>query len=735
MATKRRLFISRPDDGNLFDKVGGWRMLLAFGLAYACSVGIRMLEVPFWMNQSLMAGGEPMAATHDAYAYLAGVKGTSRFAADPLTHLVGFIHDLTGMPLTAVGFWLPAIMAPLAALPLCLVAGRIGRSEAGLTAGVVGTMILGFALRTRVGYLDTDVYSLFFAVGTAAAMFLWLFAACRRGLLPAWDDPPPEGMHLGRYWLEAVFIGLFIWLYNMAYSSGRPIIWAILLVSLLAAMVFSKPGNRMPLLVGLGIIVGIWAFRSYGLLVSLVVVGLAFFRPRLFYRYHIGLILGCGVLVFFLAMRLGEVSFLVDLAKKYLQISEKVKGASGETSNLSLPGVIQSVREAARVNITGVVETMAGRWSIFIAGLAGFLFVLLRWPLMIVFLPLLLLGLASIKMGIRFTMYGGAALGIGLGFGVSEFMYMMRQSPVRRWILQAAISAVLVLFFGNMMNDMRPMPVLSSPFAQTFIDLKRISEPRAFLWQWWDYGYAAQYYAERDTMGDGGRHSGDFLYPLGLVHSTDSPRQAAQAMKYFAEERFGRIEEYREQGRKPYPPARFPFYGINPMQGLERMGPQKADAFIESLRYEDYEADRVDIPEQYFVVAWDNLPLGNWISRFGNWDLQSGQKPSGHISQINGEFNLARGLLKMDGQILKVSELKIITENGMLKHHSWQHSDGVYCLANRLTRQIFMMDRKMYNSMMVRMLIGDPRQFSEHFELVVDRAPWARAYRVREAGN
>jgi dolichyl-diphosphooligosaccharide--protein glycosyltransferase len=41
------------------------------------------------------------------------------------------------------------------------------------------------------------------------------------------------------------------------------------------------------------------------------------------------------------------------------------------------------------------------------------------------------------------------------------------------------------------------------------------------------------------------------------------------------------------------------------------------------------------------------------------------------------------------------------------------------------------MDDTVYDSMMVRMLLGDPGAFGEWFELVEDRFPWNRVYRVK----
>ena len=45
--------------------------------------------------------------------------------------------------------------------------------------------------------------------------------------------------------------------------------------------------------------------------------------------------------------------------------------------------------------------------------------------------------------------------------------------------------------------------------------------------------------------------------------------------------------------------------------------------------------------------------------------------------------------------------------------------------------ELFIIDRKSYNSMMVPVLLDEPAKFEEHFELVMDRAPWVRVYRAK----
>jgi dolichyl-diphosphooligosaccharide--protein glycosyltransferase len=48
-----------------------------------------------------------------------------------------------------------------------------------------------------------------------------------------------------------------------------------------------------------------------------------------------------------------------------------------------------------------------------------------------------------------------------------------------------------------------------------------------------------------------------------------------------------------------------------------------------------------------------------------------------------------------------------------------------------MSRQVFLMDVKMYRSMMVQMLLRPGSDFEDEFSLVVDNFPWARAYKVR----
>ncbi len=728
------MFFSRPTgEGGRPRGSSSWWVLAVFVLVFALSFGLRMFEFPAWYSPEFTVAGEKLMATHDAYAWLAGAKGTSRYAMAPLSRFVGLLHSVTGLSLGAIGFWLPVFFAPLAALPVCILAGRLGRPEAGLAAGLAAASSIGFFIRTRLGFLDTDVLTLFFATASAAWFVLWLLPACRETWIPQKEEPKPGPFALSRFWACAALLGMFLRLYTVYYySSGRPIVWGLYLAGGLTGLVLARPGNRMPVLMGLALVLGVWTYGLPALAVAVLTAGVAFFRPDAFQRHRLGLVLAVAFLaLLFLVQGWGDIVAYTGLAAQYLKLSPVQETSGAAPSALRLPSVIQSVREASTLPFSNAMELIAGHWTLFILAMAGYAFLVWKRPLFLVWLPLLGLGMACFKLGTRFSMYAGPVAGLGLGLGASEILCLVTRSRLKTWLAQAVLCGMVALPLLAAARSFEPFPVLPRAYAQTLIDLKDTASERAVLWQWWDYGYAAQYYAERDTFGDGGRHSGEFLYPLALAHMTRSPLQAAQIIKLVAQSVLEQEREMIAQGVRPYPPARIAFYPEDPLGALKGLGPDAARALIEDLGRTPREW-REDIPEQYLVLSWENLRLGGWISRYGNWNLSTGQTVRGKISPITGEtrFDLKQGVMETQNGPAALTELRVFGGPGQGRHYFWPRFDGFYGLTDRETRQVFLMEQSVYESMMVRMLVGEPKDFEPYFTLKVDRGPFCRAYLV-----
>ncbi|SFJ05811.1 dolichyl-diphosphooligosaccharide--protein glycosyltransferase [Desulfomicrobium apsheronum] len=687
---------------------------LACLLVVFTTVSIRLTELPLWLNEAFMVSGEHLMATHDAYVWLAGVKGIGNFINDPFTRILSLLHNASGIPLASIGFWSPIIFIPLLAVPVCLLARFLRLPEGGLVFGILATAGLGFLVRTRLGFCDTDIVNLIFPVAMVSTLALWL-----------------DGMDSANRTEDAA-------------RRYKQMGWALLVGILGKMSVYVYPGSSSILLpaFGLAVLIGLW--RSHREDRFLLGNGLLLIFAVLFAGWQGGLLVGAwaiwvmikkdmpagvqfgGIAVLFVAVIfLGNFFEIVQALVYRLYLYTKV-GTPDMISNATgfkLPDIAQSVREAQNLDWTLIGPRLGGNWVVFVLGMLGFGFVAWRRHALLVFLPFLALGIASVKFGNRFAMYGTVGVGMGLGLGLSEFLQVLGQSQGRRWIAQLVMACVVLWPSAVFMQEVGPVPVLPRTYAETFVELRDATETDALLWQWWDYGYAGQYYAERATFGDGSRQSGPWLYPLARVHCAASPREAAQLIRYFGQAML-------DSGSMNNTDARTALFRGNPVTEIREMDLAQAQKFLSDLVVDD--ANWPTTMPNYFIVSWENLRLASWISYYGNWDIASGTSAPGKIQQVRGEVRMdsAAGTLVVGGKSTLLDSMDVVEDSGT-RHFEWPNGTGMHVVVNQMSRQVFLMDAKMYRSMMVQMLLRPASDFAEEFTLVVDNSPWTRTYKVR----
>jgi dolichyl-diphosphooligosaccharide--protein glycosyltransferase len=690
---------------------------VALGLVVFTTVAIRLAEFPLWQNDVFILDREYLMATHDAYTWLAGVKDIGRHTERAFTTLLRGIVDL-GFPLASVGFWSPIIFVPLLAIPVCLLSRFLRLPEGALAFGILVTSGIGFLVRTRLGFCDTDVINLLFPIAMICGLAAWIEILKDEAMAEG------QGRCSGfRSLALASIAGICGKLALFFYPGSSSILLPALGLSGVLGFFLIRREFRFFLWSGLLLIFGI-AFAGWlGLLISVFAVSFfIFFRTKLSSGILLLLLIGIGGVLLYLSSLDAILQGLLRRVYMYTKIAtpEMVNNATG----MKLPDIAQSVREAQNLDWGQLGPRMGGNWVVFVLGILGFGFVSWRRPALLVFLPFLALGIASVKLGNRFAMYGTVGIGMGLGLGLSEFLSMLGQSQGRRWIAQLILACVVLWPSAVFMQEVRPAPVLPKIYAETFLELREKTESEALLWQWWDYGYAGQYYAERATFGDGGRQSGKWLYPLAQVHSATSPREASQLIRYFGQAML-------DDGLKRTAGAQAALFSGNPVSGIQKMDVADAQVFLSELVLDD--TNWPTSLSNYFIVSWENLRLASWISYYGNWDIASGTSSPGKIQQVRGEVRMdsAAGTLVVGGKSTRIDSMDVVEADGV-RHFQWPHGTGTHVVINQMSRQVFLMDAKMYRSMMVQMLLRPASDFSDEFSLVVDNYPWARAYKVRQ---
>lgn len=685
-----------------------FRTVLVGATAAMIGCGLRLLEWMNWRGADAWLHSEPLLATADAYAWLAGAEGTGRLAGWPLSNLLSGLSWLTGEASAWIAFWLPVALAPVSGVLVTLICARRGRYIAALAGGVLAGSSLGYLGRTRLGYADTDVIALSTLVSLA-----WACAIASRSLVEAVRRR--EFRSDTGYRLALVLIVL--WASIGLYPSGYPIALAVLAAAAVYTLAATRGQNPGWLLAVLATLFLPTHFGVVGLVAGLAICG-GLVLNTVFFRPLVGGAL-LGTALFSVILLQGD-----QLGQHLQGIAAYFGGPSPAPPNgWQLPSVANSIRETSETDVGAFIQRLATHWVFLVAGTVGFGLVVRRKPEYLSFLPMLALGVAGYFLGPRFAMYGAPVLGLGLGLGLpmAADMLGLRRRPACG--LQALLLIAVVGVLGWRALEPEPDPALDPEHARALRELVEYPAYQGRVWEWWDQGYAAQYYAELPTFADGGSASRARVFALGQAFGATEPLEAAQVLKLGAMARATRAS-----GSENWRAAA---YQAHPLELLADMSATVAQQEIDSLGTKKRLWPDA-LPDEFLVVSWSTLRQAQWVNHFSRWTLTDGPGGHGRISSLQPPVQLdeGQGLLHTPNGTVPLISIDILEEDNLYRNR-WGRTEGAHAIINNTNGEGVLMDSTLYGMMAVQMLLGEPGRFDEHFELVSDRFPAARIYRVR----
>ncbi len=725
-----------------------WRGLVLALLTFGLTFALRMLEWPVWQNPEYRLGKEWLLATHDAYHWVAGAEGFEFGAGHPMSEILRLISLVTGMPPALPAFWLPPIFAGLTSVLLLAWVWALGSLEAGLCAAVICSLAPGHLARTLLGYYDTDLVTLCFPLLISLAPVLWatrflraprpargdqtksvLFVCLRFD--PEYADAEQKNP-LSPAWICSLALsGLFAW-WAVEWHSVFPYLirYNSLLLAFLA-LATAPPGRRGLMLLGAFVYALPALAGFYGLLPAAALLALRGRPlPPLCTRPLVLCALGAVALRFFISADVLEL-LLGHIAGYVKQSGDLKVDASG--MDLVFPNVAQSIIEVQDLTLAEALFYCHPWAPASALGLIGFLLVIVRRPGALFLLPLGALGLLSMKMGGRMVMFGAPVVALGLTLPTVWAAQYVLRSEMRGFRSGFAVSVLLLAVLGSPVAELIPAmsngPILNRRHAEALVRTRAVAPEDAMLWLWWDWGYAAHHFARRRVIADGAAHGGPSLYLPSAVFATDNPRFARQLIKYTA------------------------LKNNEPSEVFAGLGGEEADALMKKLRAPD--TPPVKAPgRQFVVVNFEMLRLGFWISLFGSWNFAEQKGISSAISIIPQQltYQLDEGEVLVQGAEGSISASTInVFEDGKFsrrdyvrewveKHPNasdearrryYEKRRNIHFFLNRVTDEKLLMDEKLYNSLMVQLLIsppGDPA-LSPYFRLVYDNV-FCRVYEV-----
>ncbi len=706
---------------------------LLLGMYY--SLNLRYKDVTLWKRRYFIVNGKGPLASTDAYLWLKYARdiyegkyrpggpdnlrcypdGAKYPERKPLTAvLLEKIVKLSPkfgrkLDFEEVAFWIPPVLATLAAIPIFLYGLEVGgiiTAAAGATFGIIS---LGFFHRTTIARYDTDGLNMFFIF-----MFPYFFLLSYKKLKKFGEGGEKKNLYLAFLFsaLAGITAYLMAWWYG---HEGFPLIFWLAFVALLFFPVKTSSGKwRLD--------TELWKEK-----LLLALTFLLFYSP-------LNVIKGIP----------DPVKFL----RSYLFYPKTIEAG--------FPQVLQSISEIQKLSPSQVFKNVGinSPFAGWVALLSFIVLMVIRFRKFVPILPLVLFSFLIFFRGARrLTMFLAPFLGMGIGaffeFVIWGIAYLLGEpeqisrSRAKRgekpriipnkWVYNfvvLSLTALLVVAFvvpKSSVKKLHAVPVFNVPTYRAFSWLSRDHRGDHIL-TWWDYGYAIIYLGRTATYHDGGTFNSPRTYFVAKFFTTDNFTEGINGI-------LG-MEKLGANGILDKVKEKIPEYGENATAEVVKE--------ILSGRYNKYPDDDVIV-----LISEDMIPKFAWISFFGTWDFIKKNGKHLYISPLRGCFK-KDNILYCDNQ-----RVQIHLDTGEITGGARVRSISIYTLVDKINRRLierkfessdsdlvveeiiapgihrfYLLNKRSYNSTINRMFFLD-KYPQELFERIYDDFPHVVMYRLK----
>ena len=584
----------------------------------------------------------------------------------PLNSFLAVIFKkLTGAKyIEQVTIWLVPLLSVLFVIPFVLFMGKLNYPSAGVIGAFLGVISQIYLFRTTIARFDTDTLNLFFPFLIGYLMLLYL-----------------NEEELKKRYLFLLAIGISCQFYWWWYFHAGLVLFSILIFLFVLLL---EEGFK------------VFSERKRELFFFFITV-----NPYIIYE---------GVFAF--------------VSKVYLYLINYFK----PEVPTGFPNVLRSISEAKHFAFKLTAVITAGNEVVFVIGLLGIVVLLFRrFKEFLLISSAFLIGLMVLMGGNRFGMYLAPFIGAGIGTLVDEGLAfsLKRKHDFLKWKKVGAVLlsfVIVLLLFKINKPSIRYIakPRVWPRLAGDFVKLKDITPEDAFIWTWWDFGYAIGYLSERATYHDGGSQLTPKTYFVATTFSTSDPQRA-----------YNVIAGITKRGILP----------IKKLKEEKKLNPKVSERIAKEVMAGKW-GDNVTHPV-YWVFTADLVSKFSWINYFGTWDFR---KKRGFKAGI-----IALGICSFNASELLCGRYSIFIDKGFLKTaRGLIPLKKIYVLSGDTLKEISFNRRGViveivkYGSKARAYLLGDQPFYSlfnqmyilrrynkDLFELVYDDFPTMVVYRVK----
>ncbi|MEO1924294.1 MAG: STT3 domain-containing protein [Nautiliaceae bacterium] len=629
--------------------------------------------------------------------------------------ITAFLSKFFHISIDTLMLYLPAIISSLVVIPIILI-GKLYKNELwGFLAALIGGIGWSYYNRTLAGYYDTDMFA---AMLPMLILYFILYSIKNKDLL------------------FALFAGITVILYPWLYDQGLSIVYAMGITAFLYLLAFNLKDEFTYKFIAL-LSISLMAINPFVRMI--LAIGLYWFLSNKKIEFkHLQILAGVGFVLFFLT---GNV-FGIILSKvfAYSTSTESYKG-------LQFLNVNRTVREAGHIPWFVVFDRIIGSALGLVIAVIGYVLLVRKHKEFIIALPLWGIGFFAFVGGLRFTVYAVPVAAIS---GVYFFIVLSEKLKVQSMKLSVFIPVICSIFLiapnithivgccekNEFLSSIKKVyPLSSYPYlvpttfkkseVAVLDELRKRSNPKDYVITWWDYGYPIWYYANVNTLIDGGKHNEDnFL--VSKILTTSNPYLAANLSKIS-------VKKYVETNKT-----------VAPQLFVKNGKPKNVNEYLLEISKKDYKAPKLD-RNVYIMLPYRMFNIYPTVAAFSNRNLNSGEVYRNHFFYKNriakqGAFimvgkipvDLQRGVIMIQrGVPVKEIALVAMTKNGKTVVKKQKLRDnGLNLVILQSYGEGIIMDDYYYNSLFVQMFVFE--NYDKNLFEPVILNPLMKIYKIKQ---
>ncbi|MDA3054206.1 MULTISPECIES: STT3 domain-containing protein [unclassified Campylobacter] len=690
-------------------------LLILIVLAYGVSVIFRLYWVQWaseyshilsWNNQIMINTNDGYAFAEGTRDYLAGFhqQNDLSYIDFPLAKLTALLAQITPFSLETLFLYMPVVFSSLIVVPILLISAEFRALRAGFIGALVACVANSYYNRTMAGYYDTDMLNIVLPM-----FILWAFIrVCTKGDARA-------------LFFTGAFGIFYLWWYPSSFSLNAMMLGALVLYTLIFA--------RKNLVNYEAIIIFLLAICFYYLYIKILLF-LAIFYLFAYKKEIVNfrILLGVGILVFAIFVYCGGLNPIIFQAKFYIFRSL----ADNPDTVFHFFNVNQTIQESGLVPKEVFMRRISSSVIVFVVACVGYAVLCFRHKEFLLSLPLLLLGFAANKAGLRFTIYAVGVMGLSFGY---ILYFSVKRLNLPKFAGRIILLALTILALYPAWQHIKAYTVETVFFkseVEVLDKLKTIADREDYALAWWDYGYVIRYYSDVKTLVDGGKHLGNDNYPVSFALLADQYSSAHMA----------RVDvEYTERN----------FTEKFPNKIKQILADYKLDdfnAFLLNLSLPDFKTP-TKTRDIYYVLPDRMMSILSTVSQFSNIDITTGKMKKDKIFIASERFWQDESGITMDNGIKIANNLLSIEAEGNkfpintffetshnasgkleVKEIKVDSSAQFSIIYMKDYGRFLLLDREMLNSTYIQLFVLE-RYKSDLFEPVVI-SPAVKVYRLKK---